>query len=203
MIETDDGISEFTLIYIEKKNKQNVKRISVDSDGRECKSMLMTHDGHILISGSTALLYDDGSGNAIDRKEIVEADDAGNILRTLPSTIGRPQRLSEPVQPDELLEYVMHKAYALIPVSLTSDLNELLTGGCIFNVPFRLRASSTDNPTFILSNQNGTFLLQGKQCQMDFVTLEQSITLQDEDEDEDESWDETWDYDRAVGGDEW
>lgn len=200
MIETDDGISEFALIPIEKRKA--TRRIMVDSDGRECKSMLMTYDGHTLISGSTALLYDDVSGNTIDRGEIVEVDGHGNILRALPSTIGRPQRLSEPVQPNELLEYVMQKAYALTPIVMTSDLKELLASGCIFRVPFRYRASSTDYPAFILTNSNGIFLLQGKECQIEFVRLGQSIAIQDTDED-DESWDEAWEYDRVVGGEEW
>lgn len=200
MIETDDGISEFALMPIEKKRKTS-KRIMVDSDGRECRSMLMTHDGRNLISGSTALLYDDGSGNTIDRGEIVEVDEHGNILRALPSTIGRPQRLSEPVLPNELLEYVMQKAYALNPMVLMSDLKELLISGCIFRVPFRYRASSTDYPAFILANSNGIFLLQGKERQIDFVTLGQSIAIQDSEDDE--SWDEAWEYDRVVGGEEW
>jgi hypothetical protein len=195
LLETDDGISEFMLAFIE-RNKKSTKRIHVDGNGNECKPVLMTHDGHILSSGSTALLYDDGYGNSIDRGEIVEADEHGNLLRTLPSTIGRPQRLSEPVRPEELLGYVVQKAYALTPVMLTSDLKEMLDASCIFKVPFRPRASSTDNPAFILSNQNGLFLIQGKQCRMEFVTLEQSTTICDEDED-----DESWEYD-LLGGEE-
>jgi len=200
LLETDDGISEFALTSVERKGKK-AKRIAVDSEGRQCKPMLMTHDGHILPSGSTALLYDDGDGNTIDRGEIVETDEYGNLLRTLPSTIGRPQRLSETVQPEELLEYVMQKAYALTPMILVSDLKELLAEGCILKVPFRPRASSTDNPAFILSNSEGMFLLQGQQCRMDFVTLDQSITVSDENEDED-SWDEAWESEQ-LGGAEW
>jgi hypothetical protein len=200
LIETNDGISEFALVPIERKGKKT-KRIAVDSEGRQCKPMLMTHDRHLLSSGSTALLYDDGNGNTIDRSEIVETDEHGNVLRTLPSIICRPQRLSESVQPEELLDHVIQRAYALTPITLTSDLKEMLADGCIFRVPFRPRASSTDNPAFILSNSNGIFLLQGKQCRIGFVTLEQSITIQDEDED-DESWDEAWEYDR-LGGEEW
>jgi hypothetical protein len=199
LIETDDGISEFALASIDRK-RTKTKRIAVDGNGDECKPVLMTHDGHILAPGSTALLYDDGDGNGIDRKEIVEADENGNLLRTLPSTIGRPQRLSEPVRPEELLEYVVQKAYALTPVIIASDLKELLDADCIFKVPFRPRASSTDNPAFMLSNENGIFLLQGRQLRIEFVTLEQCITISDEDEGDD--WDEVWEDDR-LGGDEW
>jgi len=200
LLETDDGISEFALEPIKRKGKKT-KRIAVDSANQECRPVLMTHDGHVLQSGSTSLLYDDGVGNTIERKEIVEADGHGNTLRTLQSTIGRSQRLSEPVQPEELLECVMEKAYALTPVTFVSDLEELLTSGCIFRVPFRPRACTTDHPTFILANSNGIFLLQGKRCQIEFVRLEQSIAVQDEDED-DETWDEAWEYD-LLGGEEW
>ena len=200
LIETDDGVSEFALTSIERRGKKT-KRIAVDADGLECKPMLITHDGHILSSGSTTLVYDDGGGNTIDRGEVVEVDEHGNLLRTLPSTIGRPQRLSEPMQPEELLEYLIQRAYTLTPVTLASDVKELLADGCIFKVPFRPRSSTLDNPAFILSNSNGIFLLQGKQCRMDFVTLEQPIGIQEEDEDDD-SWDEAWECDR-IGGAEW
>jgi len=201
LLETDSGVSEFMLTSIGKKTNRSARRIAVDADGRECKPALMTHDGHVLASGSTALLYDDGGGNTIDRKEIVEMDEHGRLLRTLPSTIGRPQRLSAPVQPEELLEYEIDRAYALTPVILTSDLKELLLSECIFRVPFRPRASSADDPAFVLSNANGIFLLQGRQCRMDFVTLEQPITIHEEDEDGG-PWEEAWEHD-LHGGEEW
>ncbi|MHB1191249.1 MAG: hypothetical protein ACYC08_10470 [Armatimonadota bacterium] len=198
VLETDDGISEFLLTPIERKSKQT-KRIPVDSECRECRPVLVTHDGRVLPNGSTALLYDDGEGNSIERGETVEMDEWGNPLRTLPSTIGRPRRLSEPVQPEELLEYVMERVYALTPVVLASDLKEVLADGCIFRVPFRPRASVRDHPAFVLANENGIFMLQGKVCNMEFITLGQSISTEDEDTDTD---DEPWEYD-LLGGEEW
>ncbi|MHB9124571.1 MAG: hypothetical protein ACYC4F_01330 [Armatimonadota bacterium] len=198
LLETDDGVSEFLLTPIERKNKRT-KRIPVDSEGRECRPVLVTHDGHALPSGSTALLYDDGEGNSIERGETVETDEQGNPLRTLPSTIGRPQRLSEPVQPEDLLGHVMERAYALTPVALASDLKELLAEGCIYRVPFRPRASVTEYPAFLLANENGIFMLQGRACNMEFIALDQPVMLEDEETDTD---DEPWEYD-LLGGEEW
>ena len=200
-IETDDGISEFTALPADRR-RNDTRRIAVDSEGRECRPVLVTHDGHLLDSGSTALVYEDAAGNAFDRREVVQTDEHGNPLRTLSSTIGRAVGISGPVSPDELLEYVTLRAYALIPMRITPALREQLEAECIFRVPFRPRASCTEHPAFVLSNDQGVFLLQGRLCRAEFVTMEQVIVVDHDEEEDFEPWDDEWNR-QGEGGDAW
>jgi hypothetical protein len=205
LIETDDGISEFRLTPVERKGR-SVRQIHVDSQGHECKPVLMTHDGHVLSVGSTALLHEDCDGNTAERGEIVETDEYGNPLRMLPSTIGRPQRLSEPVSADDLLEHVARKTYLLTPLGMTRDLREMLAVGCIYRIPFRPRASASDHPAFVFSNENGLFLLQCRQCMPEFLSLDQAGIDEYADDgggDDYDPWEDGEWESVTSGGDKW
>lgn len=206
LIETDGGISEFVMKPIGRKTRQTItKKLTVDSQGRECSRALITHDGLLLGSGSVSDMYEDYDGNTVEHGEVVATDNGGNVLRNLPATIGRPQRPVGPVSSDELLEHMVTKAYALVPVTIAHDLHCSLVQGDIYRVSYRPRASVVDNPAFILANTSGVFLLQCKPCLTEFIRLDQPIILEDELDDEDDLWD-GWQMNSTageIGGDVW
>lgn len=205
IIETDDGISEFVMKPIGRKTRQSVtKKLAVDCRGRECSRALMTHDGLLLGSGAVADLYEDADGNSVEHGEVIGTDESGNVLRNLPSTIGRPQRPVGPVASEELLEHTVMKAYALMPIALAHDLRDSLLGGDVYRVAFRPRASVVDNPAFILANASGMFLVQCRPCLIEFIRLDQPIVLGDDFDDEDDLWDD-WQMNSTdtAGGDTW
>jgi len=197
ILETDGGISEFVMKPIDRKTCQAVtKKLAVDSQGRECSLAMMTHDGLLLKSGCTSDLYEDADGNSVEHGEVAQTDHDGNVLRNFPETIGRPQRPIGPIQPEELLEHTVVRAYALSPIAIAMDLANSITAGDIYRVAFRPRGTVIDNPTFILANASGIFLLQCKPCLIEFVRLDQFIVLEDDLEDEDDLWDE-WEINRG------
>ena len=205
ILETDGGISEFVMKPIGRKTRQSVtKKLAVDCRGRECIRALMTHDGLLLGSGAVADLYEDSVGNSVEHGEIVETDANGVTLRNLAATLGRPQRPVGPVAPEELLEHAVMKAYALVPTALANDFRDSLSGGDIYRVAFRPRASVVDNPAFILANASGIFLVQCKPCLIEFIRLDQPVILWDELDDEVDLWDD-WQMSSTdtAGGDTW
>lgn len=203
ILETDGGISEFVLKPIDRKSRQSItKKIAIDSRGRECGRALMTHDGLMLGSGAVADLYEDIDGNSVEHGEVIGTDESGNVLRNLSTTIGRPQRPVGPVLPEELLEHTVVKAYALLALAVSPDLMGSLTGGDIYRVAFRPRASVIDHPAFILANASGVFLLQCKPCLIEFIRLDQPIVLEDELDDED-LWDDWHMNADSTGGEMW
>ena len=130
ILETDGGISEFVMKPIDRKIRQTVtKKLAVDSQGRECRRSMLTHDGLLLDSGMVADLYEDEEGNCAPHGEVIQTDESGNVLRNLPATVGRPQRPFGPIFPDELLEHTVAKAYALVPIAIARDLRESLANG--------------------------------------------------------------------------
>ncbi len=206
VLETDGGISEFTMHPVDRKSRQRVtKKLAVDSLGRECSRALLTYDGLVLHSGAVAQLYEDLDGNSVEHRDVLQTDEMGATLRNLAATVGRPQRPVGPIVADELLEYTVLKAYALLPIAMARDLRDSLADGDIYRVAFRPRASVADHPAFLFSNHNGVFLLQCKPCLVEFVRLDQPIVLEDEMDDEDDLWD-GWQVNTgsdAIGGDSW
>ena len=204
LLETDAGVSEFVLKPVDRTTRQTVtRRLAVDSQGRECGRALMTHDVLLLGAGAVADLYEDNDGNSVEHGDVVAVDDDGDLLRNLPATIGRPQRPVGPVPVVELLEHMVTKAYALIPMAAACDLANSLAGGDVYRVSFRPRASVVDHPAFVLANPTGVFLVQCKSCLIDFIRLDQPIVLEDELYDEDDLW-EDWQIDgNSNGGESW
>lgn len=205
ILETDEGISEFAMKPIDRKMRRSMpKRLAIDSFGRECSRAMLTRDGLLLRSGATTDSYEDADGNSINRGEVVQTDENGNILRNLPATTGRPQRPVGPLPIEGLLEHTVVKAYVLIPMVVSHELQSSLTGGDIYRVAFRPRASVVDNPAFILANASGIFLLQCKPCIAEFIRLDQPIAMEDDMDDEDDVWDD-WQMKAGAdttGGDE-
>ena len=191
VLETEGGVSEFLMKRVDRKSRQGVRRkIAVDALGRECSRALMTRDGLVMGAGMVAELYEDVDGNCVDRGEIHQADADGNALRTLPATLGRPQRPVGPVGFNELLEHMVVKAYALVPVAIARDLADSLAGGAVYRVVCRARAATVDLPAFILANEAGLFLLQCQPCLAQFIRSEQAVALEEDIDDEEDAWDD-------------
>jgi hypothetical protein len=206
VLETDGGASEFLLKPIDRMaGRSTTKKLAVDSQGRQCRRGLMTHDGLLLSSGTVTDLYEDGDGNTVEHTEVVQTDECGNTLRNLPATVGRPQRPAGPVPVDELLEHTVAKAYMLVPLHIARDLSDLLAAGDIYRVVFRPRASVVDRPAFILANGSGIFLIQCKVCLFEFIRLDQYVVVEDEMDDEDDLWDDWRENSHAdlTGGETW
>ena len=185
ILETEGGRSEFALRPIGRENAGTAcKRIAVDTKGRPCRRALLTQDGLLLPKGATAEGYEDGVGNSAPRGEVVAVDDAGVMLRELPSTSNRPQRPVGPVSIEELLEHVTLKAYVLKPRSLAPDLARFLARGEIFRVEWRPRKSVHNQPAFLLGNDTGYFLLRCEAISAEWVQRENPVQWDDVAEDD-------------------
>ncbi len=189
-LETDGGLSEFAMKPLDRPSGRRRKKVAVDAQGRDCRRALMTHDGVLLTAGAVAALYEDAEGNAVEVGDVFQTDANDNILHNLPATLGRPQRPVGPVAPDELLDYVTVKAYALTALTIARDLGDALAGGAIYRVACRLCSSTTDAPAFLLGNEHGIFLLQCKPCLAEFVRHDQPVVLDDGLDDEEDPWDD-------------
>jgi len=127
------------------------RRVPVDSEGRECKAAALTRDGRFLLPpGTTATLYLDDQGDATERGEL-------RLMRDRQDARAVPEpRAAEAA---ELLDCVVRKVYALVPVALSGRLDGLLaaTGIC------RLDGGDGDGEArFLVKNTAGYFLLVGE-----------------------------------------
>ena len=169
-------LSSFVVAKIERRKLYGYKRrVGIDAAGRECSSALLTQDGrHLLPAGATAELYLDEQGDVVDRKDIMVCDAEGKPLPKLPATTGAPQELLGPVTLEAILDCVITDAYQVDFESLDGSLRPSLARGDIFRFTFRPRATHIDHPAFLLANEEGVFVLVGREAHFDFIGLGQT-----------------------------
>ncbi len=195
--------SRFRMSPLDRKRLHGFKRrIALDENGDECTTAHLTRDGRFLLgAGCTADLYINDDGDAINRSELVAVDTNGKPLPTLPATSGRTQAVEASVALDDFLNHVVAKVYALESETLDPTLEQALRDGAIFRVPYRPRPTHTETPAFLLSNENGVFLMQTDPCNFDFASLEQEVSEEewaDETEDIEFDFDLDWEANHAA-----
>ena len=187
--------SRFALTAIDRKRLHGyTKRVALDADGHECATAHLTQDGRFLLTaGSTADLYTNERGDSVPRADLVPVDRDGRALPTAAPTTGRPQEAEGPVAPEEILDFIVTKAYALAPETLAPALQSALARDAVFRVPHRSRKTIQSTTTFLLANEGGLFLVQTEPCGFEFVGPEQ---LPAETDDWAEDQDEEFDFDQ-------
>ncbi|MBM4038166.1 MAG: hypothetical protein FJ290_06585 [Planctomycetes bacterium] len=125
------------------------RRVPVDAEGRECKAAVLTRDGRFLLPpGTTATLYLDGHGDAVERGELRSVQ-RGRDAASAPEP--------RPAEAADLLDCAVRQVYALAPVAVSAQLDGLLaaTGIC------RLDSGDEGEVRFLVRNHAGYFLMVG------------------------------------------
>jgi hypothetical protein len=147
--------------------------VALDAAGNECATAHLTRDGRFLLGkGCTAGLYLDEAGDVVERKELLAADAEGNELSP-----GRryTQGRAEPAALDEFLDHVVVTAHLLVPELMDPALEAVLRRGDVFRVCRGAGTTTRDQPTYLLANDQGVFLLEAQHCGFEQVRLEQPI----------------------------
>ena len=153
------------------------KRLALDAGGNECATAHLTRDGRfLLMRGSTADLYTNERGDSVPRADLMAVDGDGRALETQAPTTGRPQEMEGPITPNEILDHVAVKAYALAPETLSPAFQSVLVRGVFFRVAYRPRKTTQQTSAFIFANDAGIFLVQTQPCGFEFVGPEQLST---------------------------
>ncbi len=191
-VEYQDARSALILTPLEKKAAIRTHKVALDGQGRPCRLAWQTWDGVPLPAGGLAQGYESIDGNTILKSEVMATDADGHPLRLLPATTTRVQRLEGPVSIDEFLSHVISKAYIVTAHRLDPALQNSLQQGDIYRVSFRLKASTSDLPAFLIANASGIFLLKANPCRIEWITKAQVVHADADDMDADElsDWDD-------------
>jgi len=139
------------------------RRVPVDAEGRPCRAAALTRDGRFLLpAGSTATLYLDDQGSAVERGELRSAR-GGQEAASAPE----PQA----AETAELLGCTVRQVYALAPVAVSGRLDGLLaaTGVCRLD-----GGDGSGEVRFLVKNAAGYFLLVGEDTSFEPVGPEQA-----------------------------
>ena len=139
------------------------RRVPVDGEGRECKAAALTRDGRFLLpAGSTATLYLDDHGDAVERGELRAA-------RTGQDAASAPE--PQIAEAAELLYRVVRQVHALVPVAVSARLDELLAATGICQLA---GGDGGGDARFLLKSAAGYFLLVGEPAGFSFVGPDQA-----------------------------
>ncbi len=165
------------------------KRVPLDSDGEQCQRAELSDDGSMLIvSGMTAQGYFDEGGTWIPNDQMVGVDTAGNQAPEHPSTLDKPQELTE-VEPEALLDCSTDAIYALDPSEIDPELKKQLDAGKLFRFAFNMRTGYSTDQGFLVANDHGVFAIIGNELQIPWCELEKPAVEIDDDDDDDDDLD--------------
>lgn len=160
---------------------------TVDSKGRPCTLATLADDGKTVIgASSTSLAMLSPEGNWVQKKDLIPTDNQGNAIKPVPSSYAAPVTLSETASIDD---YLSHNIRSVYQIASEADLGPLLTSlksGTIYRFPYSFRGGLEADVGFLLLAADGTpFLAIGTPTELQFVGLEQSTVLTEEEGEED------------------
>ena len=162
------------------------KRLPLDADGNVCKRAELSDDGSMLISsGMTGQGYFDDTARWIPNKELVGLDQDGKEVELQPSTLDKPQVLTE-VEPEALLDSTTANVYMIEPDEIDEALRTALDAGKIYRFDFNSRADYHMETAYLVANEHGVFVLLGDTQDTPWCVLEQPSLLADADDEEDD-----------------
>ncbi len=186
-LEGEDSAFSFSKVDREKLYGKR-ERVVVDEEGAPCYGASLTTDGGAIIPpGGLAFAYVDESWDSLERSELKAVDVNGHSVAIAPSTLGKPQALTGPIDAARVLDHTCTAVYELRPETVSTLLSAKLSAGGIFETRFNYRDDYADSPAFLLGNDQGMFLLVCEPVGFEMLRREQEpVVVADETEDTDD-----------------
>ena len=165
------------------------KRIAVDARGRPCSKAQLSVDGsQMLLSGMTAQGYFTPDDRWVARNEMVGLDPDGNLVESKPSTLGVPQHIEGPVDPQEILALAVESVFFLEAEEgqASTGLVKKLKAGEVLKCAFNYAAGLEVEIAYLVANDEGVFAIVGKPVKERWVQQGEVFVPPDIEEDADD-----------------
>lgn len=157
-----------------------------DEKGREAELRILAADGKTLINkGGTALATVTDKGDSVDRNDLVPITEDGDKIESVPSSFNQNNILAKAEVDDYLLQIV--KSVYLVSPFEDADISGLLdqvSAGEIYGFPFSYRGGVEYDSAYLIGSGKDAFIVTGKQAELDFIKLNESSVLNNDEEDE-------------------
>ena len=179
----------------------------VDEDGDPCELATLASDGRTVAGkGGIAMAYLSPDGSWCERGLLTPIDVEGNEIPPAPSSFSAPVKLVEQATIEDYLDHNIRSVYALdlLPDESPSQSADAaaekllaeLKDGVIYKFPYSFRGGVAVDQGFLLANEAGdTFLAIGKATQVQFVKLQQSSSLMEDEGETDDDDGDMMDFD--------
>lgn len=157
-----------------------------DEKGREAELRILAADGKTLINkGGTALATITDKGDSVDRNDLVPITEDGDKIESVPSSFNQNNILAKAEVDDYLLQIV--KSVYLVSTFEDADITGLLdqvSAGELYGFPFSYRGGVEYDSAYLIGSGKDAFIVTGKQAELDFIKLNESSVLNNDEEDE-------------------
>ena len=176
-----------SLMKIDRERLYGVIEIEAfDEKGNEATLKVLAADGKTLIEkGGTTLTTIDESGTSVSRTELSAIDADGEAIQPVPSSFSEPNVLAAATN-DEYLSQIVKSVYLVQPYegSELDFLQNHLAYNTIYKFPFSYRGGTEHDNAFLVGQKTDTFMVVGKQAELQFVKLNQTAVLDSVEEEE-------------------
>ncbi len=170
-------------------------KLVLDEKGQECQLVNIDSSGTMMIpSGGIGSGILDDQGLWVDRSELNAFDSDGNPAEKLPASFDAPIELSKTVSMEEFLDHYITAIYTMQGEENCPEFVTSLANGEIYTFDFNYRASFEPSPAFMMENGGELFLLVGKKAEFEFLGLEESGLLEEEEEGDEETESDDFDF---------
>ena len=146
------------------------------------------HGRTIVGRGGTGIGYVSADGQWCDKTALKPVDVEGQEIEPVASSYSAPIKLFETATCDEYLSHNIRLVYQLQTDDDTSDLMRELQRGTIFTFPYSYRGGLEADAAFLLLGDDGNmFLAVGNPTKVEFIGLQQTAAIVEEDGDTEET----------------
>jgi len=157
---------------------------TLDEKGRKCVLAALAEDGKSIIPpGGTAIASLSPEGNWLEKKSLIPTDTQGNRIAPVASSYAAPVNVEKTACIEEYLSHDIRAVYQISSEGNWGALLDELKKGTIYTFPYSFRGGLEPDAGFLLLAADGTpFLAVGSPTQLEFVGLEQSAAVAEEEE---------------------
>lgn len=161
----------------------STEKVVLDDNNQPCKAVSMDESGTVIIpKGGIAMGTVDQNLNWVERNELVAVNNAGQVIEQIPSTFSAPVTLDKKISIETFLDHSITTIYQLS--GSYADLIKFI-GDDIYEFRFNYRNSYDSSPAFLISNENGLFMLIGYKNNFEYITLQETAVIDAEEEETD------------------
>lgn len=161
----------------------STEKVVLDDNNQPCKAVSMDESGTVIIpKGGIAMGTVDQNLNWVERNELVAVNNAGQVIEQIPSTFSAPVTLDKKISIENFLDHSITTIYQLS--GSYTDLIKFI-GDDIYEFRFNYRNSYDSSPAFLISNENGLFMLIGYKNNFEYITLQETAVIDAEEEETD------------------
>ena len=184
----------FAVDKVDRSKLYGYKEVEVlDETGRPCNLATLADDGRTVVGkGGTGLGYVSADGLWCEKSQLKPIDLEGNEIRPVASSFSAPIKLFETASVDDYLGHNIRLVYVLTaedeqPEDALAALADELRRGTIFAFPYSYRGGLEADAGFLLMGDDGNiFLAVGNPTRVEFIGLQQTAPLTDEDDEAEE-----------------